>query len=138
MQAGTAEERIEGVVGGTPQDLDSLLDSSLVAANEASGETSKIEETAMTDPEDLEVEEKKMKRTAKKPTGRPRISTAKPMKPTTKTKRAHSNGDAKASLAINEGTKALVRKLRAKMEFESGERISFSAALTAAIEKALE
>jgi len=92
----------------------------------------------MTEPDDLEVEEKKIKRAAKKPAGRPRItSTRKPPVKTIKAKTAR-NGDAKASLAINEGTKKLVRKLRAQMELETGERISFSDAVTAAVEKALE
>jgi len=138
MQAGTAEERIEGVVGETPRDLDSLLNSPLEAANE---ETSKIEETAMTDPEDLEEQEQTVKRAkaAKKAAGRPRITSARkpPVKTATKAKRA-TNGDAKASLAIDEGTKRLVRKLRAKMELEDGERVSFSAAVAFAVEKALE
>src|SRR4030065_1992408 len=114
MQAGTAEERIEGVVGETPRDLDSLLNSPLEAANEA---TSKIEETAMTDPEDLEEQEQTVKRAkaAKKAAGRPRITSARkpPVKTATKAKRA-TNGDAKASLAIDEGTKRLVRKLPAQ------------------------
>jgi hypothetical protein len=114
-------------------DTDSLLESS-PAANE---ETSKTEETSMMQPEDLEHEEKKVKRTAaKKPAGRPRIMSAK--KPATKAKRVATNGDAKASLAIDEGTKRLVRKLRAKMELEDGERVSFSAAVAFAVEKALE
>jgi len=90
----------------------------------------------MMQPEDLEHEEKKQKRAvAKKPAGRPRIMSAK--KPATK-KRVATNGDAKASLAIDEGTKRLVRMLRAKMELEDGNRVSFSAAVAFAVEKALE
>src|SRR3989304_4676880 len=136
MQAGTAEERIEGVVGETPRDLDSLLNSPLEAANE---ETSKIEETAMTDPEDLEEQEQTVKRAkaAKKAAGRPRITSARkqPGKTARKGERA-TNGDAKASLAIDEGTKRLVRKLRAKMGLGGGNRGSFSPASGVAVGKA--
>jgi len=90
----------------------------------------------MTEPEDLEekVEEKKR---GKKMAGRPRITSAK--KPAMKTKaKTATNGDAKASLAIDEGTKRLVRKLRAKMELENGERISFAETITFAVEQALK
>jgi len=129
MEVGTMEGRIDLEDLG---DTDSLLESS-PAANE---ETSKTEETSMMQPEDLEHEEKKQKRAvAKKPAGRPRIMSAK--KPATK-KRVATNGDAKASLAIDEGTKRLVRMLRAKMELEDGNRVSFSAAVAFAVEKALE
>jgi hypothetical protein len=132
MEAGTAEGRINQEGIGNSQDVDSLLESSLAAANE---ETPKIEESTVTDPEDLEEQEKKVKKT-KKPVGRPRIMSTR--KPATKATKAHTNGDAKASLAIDESTKKLVRKLRAKMELEDGERVSFSAAVAFAVEKALE
>ena len=94
----------------------------------------------MIESEDLEQEEKRMKRAAKKPAGRPRITSARkpPVTTATKAKRVHSNGDAKASLAVNDHTKKLVRKLRAQMELESGDRVSFAEAITAAVEKALE
>jgi len=135
MESGTAEERIEGRAPEDPQDLDSLLDSPLEAANE---ETAKIEEPTMTEPDDLEVEEKKIKRAAKKPAGRPRITSTRKPPVKTATKKTATNGDAKASLAIDEGTKRLVRKLRAQMELETGNRVSFAEAITAAVEKALE
>jgi 16S rRNA U516 pseudouridylate synthase RsuA-like enzyme len=127
MEVGTAEGRIDVT------DVDSLLESSIVSSNEPAAQ---IEETPMTEPEDLEekVEEKKR---GKKMAGRPRITSAK--KPAMKTKaKTATNGDAKASLAIDEGTKRLVRKLRAKMELENGERISFAETITFAVEQALK
>ena len=53
-------------------------------------------------------------------------------------KKSPMNGDTKTGISITEDTKRLVRKLRAQMELESGDRISISEAIATAVEKALE
>ena len=51
---------------------------------------------------------------------------------------AKSNGASKFAIAVQQDVGVLVRKLRAQMELETGERVSLSDAVRAAVEEKLE
>jgi hypothetical protein len=121
MEGEIAQER--------PNDLDSLLE----ASNDPAAETSQVT---------LEVQEevRETKPRKKAAPRKPGISAVSKRGKTNmaKTPKKAMNGDTKTGIAVTEDTKKLVRKLRAKMELESGERVSISQAIASAVENALE
>jgi hypothetical protein len=124
MEGEIAQER--------PNELDSLLE----ASNDPVAETA-----GMTQPDDLEREETRETKPRKKVAPRkPGISAVSKRGKTNmaKTPKKAMNGDTKTGIAITEDVKKLVRKLRAKMELESGDRVSISQAIASAVENALE
>jgi hypothetical protein len=109
------------------------LDELLKPANDEVAETS-----GMTQPDDLELREPKPRKTAAP--RKPGISAVSKRGKTNmaKTPKKAMNGDTKMGIAISANTKKLVTKLRAQIELETGERVSMSAAIASAVEKALE
>jgi hypothetical protein len=126
MEGEIAQER--------PNDLDSLLE----ASNDPVVGTSE-----MTQPDDLEEQEvvretKPRKKAAPRKPGISAVSKRGKTNMAKTPKKAAMNGDTKTGIAVTEDTKRLVRKLRAKMELESGDRVSISEAIASAVENALE
>jgi hypothetical protein len=128
MEGEIAQER--------PNELDSLL--------EASNDPVVAETSQVTQPDDLEEREetretKPRKKAAPRKPGISAVSKrGKTNMAKTPKKSGPMNGDTKTGIAVTEDTKKLVRKLRAKMELESGERVSISQAIASAVENALE